>query len=473
MQREHGRLLWGLATDTLIYGVSTALARLVNFLLTPLQTNVLAPAEFGEVSYLYALLAFVNIALSLGFESAYLRFAAEAPGAEQARVFTHAWGAMGLNALFWGVVGWTAAPQLTELLGLAALGSEGVRLAVLIAVCDAVTLIPLARLRLERQAARFAGIRLVHVLLVALGNVLFLLLLRWGARGVLWAGLMASATVAVVALPLTRGLLRCEYSARLLQAMVRYALPTVPAAFASIALQVADRPLLMLLLDARAVGIYQANYRLALPLLMMVSVFEYAWRPFFLRMHTRADAPELFARVALVWACVAAVGFLTTALLMPIIVHIPIAGAYLIPPTYWEGLGVVPIVAAAYGIYGLYICTAASAHIAKQTWWLALALGAGALGNVVLLFALVPVMGYTGAAWATLGAYGIATGVMLWGARRLYPVPYPWRAIVPLWALTGVVWWGGMQLELGGRLVLLAVVGLAVGGWGWWQYRRV
>src|SRR6516164_8363722 len=63
-----------LGTDTLIYGVSTILGRLLNFLLVPLYTNILAPADLGIVSYLFSLIAFATVLYSYGMESAYFKY---------------------------------------------------------------------------------------------------------------------------------------------------------------------------------------------------------------------------------------------------------------------------------------------------------------------------------------------------------------------------------------------------------------
>ena len=63
-------------------------------------------------------------------------------------------------------------------------------------------------------------------------------------------------------------------------------------------LQVADRPILKLFVDNAAIGVYQANYRLGIPMMLAVTVFEYAWKPFYLRETSR------FCRVvfiALTW----------------------------------------------------------------------------------------------------------------------------------------------------------------------------
>ncbi len=459
------------AGETLVYGVTTVLVRLATFLLTPLYTNLLRPAELGEVSYLYALLAFANVLLTMGWESAYMRFAVEREGEARQQVFGLAWSTVAINAVSAGLLVWGAAPVVAPWLQLRYLGEEGLRVAAAIAVCDALTVVPFAELRLRRQVGAFAALRLGNIGLLVVATVVWLVVLRSGPLGVLWAGLTASAATAAATFRIVWRCFRWRWDGQLYRAMLRYALPTLPAALAGIALQVVDRPLLMLLTDARTVGIYQANYRLALPMLLVVSAFEYAWRPFFLHQAERPEAPRLFARLFVHWNALAALAFVLLVVWMPFLVRVPLGKVSLVHPAYWEGLGIVPIVAGGYWALGLYTIAAAAAHIRKRTEYLALALGTAAVVNVGLIVLLVPVLGYSGAAWATLGAYGVAAGIMVKVGHQLYPVPYPWARVAVFWVLavgTGLL--VGLQASVGERVV--GTLAAAVLLWGWWWLQR-
>ncbi len=457
-----------LAGDTLLYAVTAALVRLATFLLTPLHTNFLHPAALGEVSYLFALLAFVNVVLTLGWESAYMRFAVEQQ--ERGTVFAYAWATMGAHGVLLCGLGWILAPRIAPLMRLEVLGAEGVRAAVAMAFLDALAVVPYAELRLRRSLVWYAVLRLVNVGVLVLATVLFVVFWGWGAGGVLWAGVAASVSTALGTIPVVVRVFRWRWRAALYGEMLRYALPTVPAALASIALHVLDRPLLMLLSDASSVGIYQANYRLALPMVLMVSVFEYAWRPFFLQRMQRADAPGLFARVFWYWNLGAAFVFVMLTLWMPLVVRLPLGRGFLIHPAYWEGLGVVPVVAAGYALFGIYVFAAAAAHIRKKTERLAMAMVLAGAVNVGLLVGLVPRWGYMGAAWATVGAYAVAAGAMVWMGRRLYPIPYPWGRVAGVWGGALVVAALGYGADPLGRVAwTLLMVGLL---WGAWRLGR-
>ncbi len=65
-----------LLSDTLVYGISSVLARFIGYLLVPLHTSgVFETSEYGIVSLVYAGLVFLNVIFTFGMESAYLRYA--------------------------------------------------------------------------------------------------------------------------------------------------------------------------------------------------------------------------------------------------------------------------------------------------------------------------------------------------------------------------------------------------------------
>ena len=63
-----------LASQTAIYGLSSVVGRLLNYLLVPLYTRYFLPAEYGVVTELYAYVAFLVVMLTYGMETAFFRF---------------------------------------------------------------------------------------------------------------------------------------------------------------------------------------------------------------------------------------------------------------------------------------------------------------------------------------------------------------------------------------------------------------
>ncbi len=451
-----------LASDTLVYGISTVAGRFLTFLLTPLYTNYLTAGEIGDVTAIYAMIAFVNIAYSLGLEPAFMRFWEKDNAERSHEVFSAAF--MGVAVLGVVVTALTVllAPYIatSSVLQLEGQGADVVRIAAFIPLFDALVLMPFARLRMQRRPRTFALLRLLAIVINVALNVLFVVLSGWHVEGVVLAGVVSSAATfmfflpSVVQRPTTNVTLATRYS--LLRDLLKFGLPTVPASFSSIMVQVVDRPLLLMMTSSAVVGLYQTNFRLAIPLMMFVTVFEYAWKPFYLSHRDDADAKTVFARVLTLFTVVCGGIFIATATLMPYIVQMPFIGGRFINPAYWSGLHIIPIVMFAYFFNGVFINLAAGLHIEKKTGWLPVATGVAAALNVVFTLLLVPSMGIDGAAWAKVVAYVGSVIVLWWYVQRVYPIRYDLRRITTTMLVTAAVYVGNQQYPS----VVMAVVSL-------------
>lgn len=429
-----------LARDSVVYGVSTVVQRLLTFLLTPLYTNVLAPAEFGDVAQLYSVMAFATVLATAGFDQAFMRYWVEYRPREQVLSAALA-GATGSSLLVCGL-GLLAAPAIADALALSSSsGASLVALAMGIVFFDALGSVPFAFLRMERRAVSFASLRLGVVVLNVVLNVVFVAQWRWGVSGVLIAGLCSSSVGMLAVLPFVVRQRLGSSGRVLMRKLLHFGMPTVPAALAAMIVQVADRPILGWISGTAAVGIYNANYRLAIPMMLAVSVYETAWRPLYLQ---HADDPQIahiLARAMRYFLGVAVALFSVVTFFLGDVVAIPVGKGHLIGAQYWEGIAVVPIVMAGYISLGLTTTMAASIQIRKRTGLLPLVHGVAAVTNILLNLLLIPKLGYIGAAWATFGAYAAGAVVTAIVSRRILPVPYSWMRVGSAAVICGMATW--------------------------------
>jgi len=430
-----------LASDTAVYGVTTILGRFLTFLLTPFYTHYLSgPAEYGHIATIYTFIAFINIVYSFGLDTAFMRFYVVDNEEQKKHVFNNAfWGIFFLAALF-------------SSFGIMFIHSTGMRLsglehsgiiltyAILIPFFDALTVVPYSVLRMERRSKRFALTKFVVIIINVMCNILFVGNLHYGALGVLLSGVISSLAGVILLIPEYIRYVKPYFSSKLLKEMLSFGLPTVPAAFSSVILQLIDRPILGLLTDVRTVGLYQANYRLGIPMMIFVSIFETAWKPFYLTNSTKAEAKETFSRVFTLFIAICSIIFIIIAIFIQDIVTIPFNGKPLINSVYWSGLNIVPIILIGYLFNGMYINMAAGFHISKKTRYLPIAMGGAAVSNIILNFILTPFLGITGAAFSMLGSYIIAASILYVLSQRVYPISYQWSTIFSLLSISVIAY---------------------------------
>jgi O-antigen/teichoic acid export membrane protein len=168
-----------------------------------------------------------------------------------------------------------------------------------------------------------------------------------------------------------------------------------------------------------------------------VSVFDFAWRPFFLSHAKDPDARRLFARILTYVVLLMALVFAGLTLFLGDAVRWHIFfGRSLIAQKYWTGLSIVPVVLLAYVFLGIYNNLIAGIYIEKRTSLLPGVTFAAAAINVVANYALIPSFGMMGGAVATLLSY-VAMAVILYVlVRKIYPVDYEWGRLLKITVAT-------------------------------------
>jgi O-antigen/teichoic acid export membrane protein len=286
-----------------------------------------------------------------------------------------------------------------------------------------------------------------------------------GVEGIFISGLVASLSTFLLLLPTISRHFTSGSAKGLLKALLRFGLPYIPAGLAAMAIQVIDRPIMRALTDDTTVGIYQANYKLGIFMMLVVSMFDFAWRPFYFSMSNDPDAKPVFARVLTYMMLVMAAFFLIISLFIRDIVTFEILGRHFIAPDYWSGLGVVPVVLLGYVFLGASNNLSAGIFIEKKTYLIPFVTGIGAVVNIVANYLLIPRIGMMGGAWATFLAYFIMAGAMFAVAQRIYPIRYEYGRIFKMGVVTAGVFFadyyfgevGGVILKIG-LLVLFLVL---------------
>lgn len=473
-----------LAGQTAIYGLSSIIGRVLNYLLTPLYTYTFRADEYGVISEFYAYAGFLAIVLALGLETGFFRYYSRKEFPAD-RVYATAMGVLvpGCTAFVAGITVWQQ--PLAHLIDHDAHPQYLVWFSLILAF-DTLTAIPLARLRAQNRALRFALIKLGEMAVGLTLNLFFLLYLpqhaintggmlptlahdpALGVGYVFLANLAASAFKVLIFIPdyrISRKALQWD----VLGALLKYSLPMILIGCAGMINEMLDRAILKYLLpydpqtNLQQLGIYGACYKLAMLMTLFVQAFRYAGEPFFFSQAQRADAPVLYARVMRYFVIFGVFIFLVVTLYLDLF-------QYFIGLEFRSGLGIVPILLMANLLLGIYVNLSVWYKLTDKTLTGATVALLGACITIVLNVVLIPVWGYQGSAWATLFCYGTMV-ILSWAmGARYYPVPYPVFSILAyillglgLWFVntlpaykswTGLVSWQSASILLATYLVL-------------------
>lgn len=437
-----------LSRETLIYGATTVVGRFLNFLLVPFYVSVLDPKMYGVSASMYTYISFAGIIYTMGLEAAYFRYASRGEGehrsAEEEKqlfsgpfLFVLLFGGL-VSALLIFVAPWIVRPVFhdprVDITAWIPAFTRILRWSALIVLLDSLNVIPFAALRIDRKAKWFGAIRLTGIVITLALNIILIIVLHKGVVAIFAANLVASLAMLLMLAPTIARRFEFKISRPVMKKLLPFGLTNVPAYLSAMMVQVIDRPIVQAYLGLGMLGVYQANYRMGIVMMVFVSLFEYAWRPFFLR-ESRTDdkrARLLFSRVFTYFMLVACLGFLVLSLFLPdlLTVKLPLVHRSIFhKPEYLLGLDIIPVVLAAYIFQGMYTNFIAGIYIKEHNKVLPFITGLGAAVNIITNIILIPRIGIMGAALATLFAYMAMAAAIYWQVQKVYFVKYDWRRV--------------------------------------------
>ncbi len=456
-----------LAGDTAVYGLSSILGRMVNFLLVPFYTGLdfadhprVTTAQFGVINEFYSYVAFLNIIYLFGMETAFFRFAEksksqEAFNAALSQIFIVAIGLSSCFLIF--------AEPLANLLDYPEKANYIRYLAIVLAI-DAIVAIPFARLRRERKAKKFALVKLINIFLNVGLNIFFITIcfdifhgqyltgFQTSVRAfynpelkvayIFLANLIANAFMIIMLMGSYRGF-RFNFNRQYRIPMFRYAYPLVFVGLAGMVNEVIDRVLLKEITPGHlypgksnqdVVGVYSAAYKLSIFIALVNQAFRYAAEPFFFSKAKDRNAPEVFAAV-MKWYIIACV-----LMLLVVSVFRDVIGlALLRDASFREGLYIVPILLLAQVFLGIYYNLSVWYKLTDKTKYGTYISVWGAVVTLGLNYLLIPVVGYLGSAITTLVCYFSMVVVSYYYGQKYFPVPYQLKSALFYLALVSML----------------------------------
>jgi O-antigen/teichoic acid export membrane protein len=445
-----------LASQTAIYGLSSIIGRVAAWALTPIYTDKMAVGEYGVFSDIYAFTTYFLVILTFGMETAFFRYSGEDKTETKpyAQSFLFVMGMAVIFAVAFGfghqslanVLGYHDRPNLILQM-------------VFITFFDVVVALPMAKLRFDERPIAFAVVSLVSIFFNIALNLIFILGFdKTSAEWVFFANLLASLfkllLLMFVASPLSaylKGIGRIgeklagirllpnsfKIDPVLLQSMAGFGLYIMVAGLLGMINQNSDvnflqrlwgdtpRPFDGHMYDgSEMVGIYSANKKLAVLILLVTQAFRYAAEPFFFRHAQEGKSRAVFAKVFHYFALASLVVFLLVSSFSYEIVSFKLFGFQLVGEAYWGGLDVVPPLLFSFVIWGAYSNLTIWYKLTKQVRFGLFFSLIGVLIMVGLNLLLIPRYAYLGATWAMIISYVVMTLLVYAVGQRYYRIPY-------------------------------------------------
>jgi O-antigen/teichoic acid export membrane protein len=443
-----------LAGQTLWYGLPTIGSRFLGYILNFSLSFIYQAADTADLTQIYAIVPFINILFTYGVETSYFRFSQEQ---DKVRLY---------NTLNVSIL-------TTSILfsGILLLFSQSLANATLmpthpeyfiwltgIIFLDTLATLPFARLRQEGRPRKYAFVRIAGIVVNVLVVVFFigvcpqlvkknpgsLALLFYDPSigiGYYLIGNLAGSATTFLLLWKEWISFRFSFDPKLWKTVMKYAYPLVIVGLGGMVNEMISRLVYQHVVTLpqaeakRQLGIFAANYRLAVLITIFIQMFRMAAEPFFFNQSKEDNAKKTYARVMKFFVIACCLMFLVIGLFLDVFEKILTIKF----KEYGEGIHIVPILAMGSVFLGIYYNLSIWYKLTNRNLFGAAITIAGAIVTVLLNIWWIPHFGYTGSAWATFSCYAFMMITSYLLGQRMYRIPYARKKLIAYLVLTTLI----------------------------------
>jgi len=428
--------------------MGTIVPRLLNYLLVPIYTRLLLREEYGVVTEMYAYIAFFFVLLMYGMETTFFRYAESEK--KSGKVFNTSLISIVITSSLFFILVWIFIEPVSALLKYPQ-HKDFILMAAGIVAIDTFTAIQFAHLRQQKKPIKFSIIKIITVGV----NVGLNLYYIWFCDsiykqdpespwlffynpeyrvGYIFLVNLISSLLCVILLSPQLLKVRLKINPEQLRKMYVYAFPLLIVGIAGMVNEVADKIIFKYLAPVPQgiedtnkyimgeLGVYGANYKLAVLMTLFIQMFRYAAEPFFFAQAKESNAKQVYADVMKYFVLFGLLIFLGVTLFIDIF-------KYFIGPEHWEGLYIVPIVLLANLFLGIFFNLSVWYKINDLTRFGAMIAIIGSIITILMNLLLVPQISYLGAAWGHFLCYFVMMILSYILGRKYYPIPYDLKKI--------------------------------------------
>jgi len=417
-----------IARNTGAYLAAAMVPLVVNFLMLPVYTRFMEPADYG-------ILALVSIFSALLLSLSGLQIASSLGR----HYFDH--DHEGQRVLFSSLLFSVAGINLCMLLPLHLLGDRisgwvfrgatipyqpYLRLAIILVFFNGIASCCIFMLRTEQRGGMYLALSLCNTLASVLFGVYFVVVRRMGAHGALLGKTCAVSVYACTLLWANRRSLRWVYDREKVKVALRFSLPLVPVTMGAVLFIYSDKYILSYFVSTAAIGLYDLANRFAVLVQVGGTSYKEAYSPVFMRLavENRDDAPEAFKHVITRYVVVCGLAIVGLALFSDEAIRL------LLPEAYHGAYRFIPILLGAYFFQGMMTFPLCALRFAEKTKILPIGTIVPGVFHNAANIVLIPRYGVIVAAWTTLVSYLLNFGILLAFSNKYYPLVFEWRKIV-------------------------------------------
>lgn len=441
-----------LGKHTMIYGVGIIISKSVSFIMLPIYTRYLTPADYGVLELLSMTIDIIAMIAGIGITSTVFKYYSEYENIEEKNeVISTAIIMLIILSSITATLGFIFSNKLSQLVFGQIDNANYFMLFFIIYFLQAINIIPLMFIRAMQNSKLFILISLIKLFMAVFFNICFLVLLKMGVTGILFSTLLSDFIMDLYLLVYAFRGVGFRFSISKSKRMVKFGYPFIFASLSSFVITYSDRYFLNVYSTLAIVGVYSLAYKFGFLMgYLTVGPFLQIWEPQRFEIAKQDNALPVFKKVFLY------LNILIISLSLIISLFVKDVLTIMSAPSYHEAYQIVPIIIVAYIFQAWTFYCNLGIYIKGRSKYMAIAYIISAISVTIFNFILIPRYGVYGAAWATVGAFFILFSITNIFSQRFYYIDYGWRKQLQLLLLAVIIY-------LSSRILNVSQISISLG----------
>lgn len=410
-----------LVSDSLIYGLSGVVAKMIGIFLIPLYTRLFLPEDYGIINLINTTFFLISLLVVCGLDSAVARwFYDSSEEKDQKKTFAaYIWFQLLIAIVFCSII-ITYSSSISKTFFKDAGKPIYFVLPALSLITNILPSVLINWYRLHRRPIATVTFTIAQTITTIALTILFVIVFRWRITGV-FAAITISSTIfsIVVVFQLKDWLNFSWFHKERLRVMLKFALPMIPAAISYWLLNNTDSYFIAYFTKStHEVGLFGIGAMVASGLALFTGAFQQAWGPFAFSIINNPDAKNVYANVFLLY------GYFIGLLAALLMLYAPEILMIFTTSDYYDSAWVAGILGYNLLFIGMSYIAIIGTTIVKSTKPYGYAMLYATLFTVLLNVILIPRFGKEGSALATVVAQVMVPVYLFYIGQKVYPIPY-------------------------------------------------
>lgn len=442
-----------LAKHSTIYTIGNLLTKMVGFIMLPLYTHYLTPADYGTLEIVMLAFPLIAVFMGMGMSQATIRYYYDS---EDSRVRRQVVGTALNTSIVFSLLGcvflFLISEQLSEILFNSKNFKFAISLAVIALFFELSMEVPLSYIRVKEYSILYVSASLARLVIAVALNVYFLVYLDMSYEGILYSNIITSFLEFIVLYSITVKYCAFSFCFTKLKEMAVYGFPLIFAGLGMIILNLVDRYFLTLQTNLETVGLYAVSLKFST--LISIGFIIPFWRgygPFRFSIMNNDDAKHIYADVfkyfmiVVIWIGLG-ISLLSRELIM-----------LMTSEEYWSAYENVGFLVLGSVFYGTYYLTQTGIYIHKKTKYIAYLINFTALIKIIMSWYLIEYLQAQGAAISVVLSFAILTLLTYFISQKMYFIKYAWINIIKAILIGLVIYFIAYNLSIYSLAVSLLV----------------